>query len=150
MAWLSILTNKWIAGSLAALALAAGLWLGGDAHGRRVQKAKDTAAISTARTTMDAALSANWTNWQTIGQLRLANQRWAKQAEISGAKAKEADDAVSQQAADYSSELAKIQAKLKDAVDASHDARELGRRRIPAGVFERLCANAAHCPHPTR
>jgi hypothetical protein len=147
MSWLSLLTNKWFAGGLAALFLASGCWISGNVHGHKAQSAADTAALVAARTQANAAMQANAEDLATISKLRAANARWAQQAEASDAKANHAAKLLAEQRQASSAALAAAQKKLEETIHATPEARAWGDERLPGAVVQRLRDDAADRSH---
>lgn len=91
MGALGLLTNKWVAGALILVFLAAGCWIGGDVHGNREAKAKGDAAIATLQAQYAAATAkaeANARAKEQASAARVAQVEAYYRQEIDDAQAK--------------------------------------------------------------
>lgn len=76
MSWLSLLTNKWFAGGLAALFLASGCWITGNVHGHKAQSTTDQKALVTVSSEL-ATLKTSYADALAAAKAKVAAQQKA-------------------------------------------------------------------------
>lgn len=119
---------------LAATVAASGLYAVGRAHEAR----EHAGELEAVQERLDAALAANKTNLETIGELAKANQAWADAAAAKDRDAAAAIAAITIERDGLAAELDRRRRQRQEIYANDQDAAEWARRPVPAAVVDRL------------